>query len=557
MATEPFLKVYAGLIHRGEVVAGRWIKQAVANLIVDMTDPRWVYDTREAHRRIRFMETCCLQSKNPYYMKPMALMPWQKAFLEALYSFKDAETGKRRFTEALLEVARKNGKTTLFAGDGMCDLFIGQGGSDICCASNDDRQARLIWEEIAGMRTRLDPKKEISGANLVRIVNYSKNVTVFRLSSRTQNKDGFNIDKTYLDESHDIDEENGQSEIAEACWRGMSSKEEPLFLNCTTQGFNRGCYLDKKLEAAKAVISGERENPRLLAFLYEQDDEAEVWHDEASWEKSNPSIRYGVKKLDKLRQDVEDAKYDNATRVHLLCKDFNIPQNTAAAWLRMEDYDYEQEAKTLDDFRGCFCLAGVDLSETTDLTNAKLLFLRPGDRTKYVFSHYWIPESKLSQTGDAEAGAKYRDWAKAGLLSVCEGNDNDLTLVADWLAGLKASHNIRIVKCGYDVRFAKEFVRRMDEYGIETEIIQQHPAVMSGAIKLLEADLKARLVNYGNNPVDAWCFGNAALQVNNLGQSMLVKAGGQASRRIDGAVTCAIVYATYQRFRSDFARFVK
>lgn len=557
MPSDNYLTEYAGLIERGEVVVGRWIRQEIRNLMEDMEDPRFVYDPREARRRIRFMEKCCLQSKNPYYMKPMALMPWQKAFLEALYSFKWRDTGKRRFTEGLLEVARKNGKTTLFAGDGMCDLFIGEGGTDICCASNDDRQARLIWEEIAGMRNRLDPKREISGANLVRITNFRKNVTVFRLSSRTQNKDGFNIDKTYLDESHDIAEDNAQSEIAEACWRGMSSKEQPLFLNCTTQGFNRGCYLDKKLEAAKAVISGERDNPRLLAFLFEQDSEQEVWQDEASWEKSNPSIRYGVKKIDKLRQDVEDAKFDNATRVHLLCKDFNIPQNTAAAWLRLEDYDYPQEKKTLEDFRGCYCLAAVDLAETTDLTNAKLLFIRPEDRTKYVFSHYWIPASKLEASPDSEAGAKYREWARDGLVTVCDGNDNDLTLVADWMASLNNRFGIRIVKCGYDVRFAREFVNRMDDYGIETEIIQQHPAVMSGPMKLLEADLKGRLVNYGNNEMDAWCFGNAAMQVNNLGQAMCVKAGGQQSRRIDGAVTCIILWATYQRFRSEFMRYVK
>lgn len=557
MAAKTYLEQYADLVFSGKVIAGRWIRQELNNLLSDMADPRFVYDTREAHRRIRFMEKCCLQSKAPYYMKPMALMPWQKAFLEPLYSFKMADTGKRRFREALLEVARKNGKTTLFAGDGMADLFIGDGGTDICCASNDDRQARLIWEEIAGMRNRLDPKREITGSNLVRIVNRASNVTIFRLSSRTQNKDGFNIDKTYLDESHDIDEDNGQSEIAEACWRGMSSKEQPLFLNCTTQGFNRGCYLDKKLEAAKAVISGERQNDRLLAFLYEQDSESEIWQDEASWEKSNPSIRYGVKKVDKLRQDVEDAKYDNATRVHLLCKDFNIPQNTAAAWLKLEDYDYPQEAKSLEDFRGCYCLAAVDLAETTDLTNAKLLFLRPDDKTKYVFSHYWMPSSKLDAASDAEAGARYKEWAKKGLVTICDGNDNDLTLVADWMADLKKKFNIRIVKCGYDVRFAREFVKRMEEYGIETEIIQQHPAVMSSPMKLLEADLKGRIVNYGNNPVDAWCFGNAAMQVNNLGQSMCVKVNGQASRRIDGAVTAIILYATFQRFRSEFMRYVK
>ena len=552
-----YLEKYHEAIESGEIVAGRWIRQEVENLVQEMNDPRFIYDTTEAYKRFRFQEKCCLQSHDPYYMKPIELMLWQKAFWEALYSFKWADTGRRRFREALLEIARKNGKSTMFAADGTTDLFIGAGGSSICCASNDDRQARIIFREIAGMRDRLDPKKELTGRNLTEVYNIAKNIRVFRLSSRTQNKDGFNMNKTYLDESHDIDEDNAASEIAEACWRGMSSKNEPLFLNCTTQGFNRGCYLDEKLKEAKMVISGERQKDTLLPFLFEQDSEAEVWQDEASWEKSNPSIRYGVKNIEKLRQDVEDAKFSNSTRVHLLCKDFNIPQNTSAAWLKLEDYDYDQERKMLEDFRGCYCLAGVDLSETTDLTNAKLLFMRPGEPTKYIFSHYWIPESKLQLSDDTEAGAHYKEWAKEGLVTLCEGNDNDLTLVADWLYDLKRKYDIKIVKCGYDVARSRDFLKRMDEYGIECEVIPQNPKVMSSPMKLLEADLKSRIVNYGKNPMDAWCFGNAAMKVNNEGLAMCVKVNGQPARRIDGAVTAIILYKTYQLFRSDFLRFIK
>ena len=555
--SKTYLEQYSDEIRKGNVIVGYWIRKEIDNLIKDLNNPRYVYDTREAHKRFKFQEHFCLQSKAPYYMQPIKLMLWQKAFWEALYSFKMADTGLRRFNEALLEVARKNGKSTMFAADGNTDLFIGDGGTDICCASNDDRQAKLIWREIGGMRSRLDPKKEVTGQNLTEIRNELKNITVFRLSSKTQNKDGFNIDKTYLDESHDIKEENKQSEIAEACWRGMSSKDEPLFMNCTTQGFNRDCYLDGKIEMAKAIIDGEVDDIHFLPFLYEQDSESEIWQDESSWEKSNPSIPYGVKKVAKLKRDIETAKRDNATRIHMLCKDFNIPQNTAAAWLMLEDYDYPQIVFDLEEFRDCFCLAAVDLAETTDLTNCKLLFMRPNDNTKYIYSHYWIPASKLDNADDKNAGARYKEWAKDGLVTICEGNDNDLTLVADWIANLKNRFNIRVVKCGYDVRFAKEFIKRMDEYGIETEIIQQHPAVMSSPMKLVEADLKSRLINYGENAVDKWCLSNASMQVNNLGQVMCVKVNNQASRRIDGAVTLIILYATLQRFRSEFMRYVK
>ena len=364
-----YLEDYWGLIQRKEVVVGYWIRQAVKNLVNDLDDPRYIYDTEEANKRFRFEENLCLQSKAPYYMKPIQLMPWQKAWWEAVYSFKMADTGLRRFTEGLLEISRKNGKSTSFAADGNYDLFMGEGGTDICCASNDDRQAKLIWLEIGGMRSRLDPKKALTSQNLTEIKNRKKNITVFRLSSKTQNKDGFNISKTYLDESHDIAEENGQSEIAEACWRGMSSKEEPLFLNCTTQGFNRDCYLDHKISYAKKVISGEIDDEHFIAFLYEQDSEQEIWQDETSWEKSNPSIRYGVKKIAKLRRDVEAAKYDKATRIHMLTKDFNVPQSNAQSWLMLEDYDYPVQDFSPEDFRGALVLGAVDLSATTEYTD--------------------------------------------------------------------------------------------------------------------------------------------------------------------------------------------
>lgn len=546
-----YLEQYWELLKSGEVVAGYYLKKQVQNLINDLNDPAFIYDTTEAHKRIKFMETCCLQSKQPYYMKPIILMPWEKAWWEAVYSFKMADTGYRRFIEGLLEVARKNGKSTMFAADGNYDLFVGEGGTDICCASNDDRQARLIWSEIGGMRSRLDPQKILTGQNLTEIKNRQKNITVFRLSSKTQNKDGFNISKTYLDESHDIAEENGQSEIAEACWRGMSSKEQPLFLNCTTQGFNRDCYLDKKISYAKRVIDGEIDDIHIISFLFEQDNEQEIWQDESTWEKSNPSIRYGVKKINKLRRDVEAAKYDKATRIHLLTKDFNIPQSNAQSWLMLEDYDYPQEVYDLEDFRGSFILGAVDLAATTDLANAKIFMMKPNDKTKYVYTHYFIPESKLESSDDKEAGANYKEWAKLGKLTIHDGNEVDITGVADWFYMLFKSYGLKPYKTGYDQRYAKDFINRMEEYGFDTEMLQQGRA-LSNAMKFVEAELKSRNINYQNNEIDKWCLQNCCCEVDNVGNIQPVKTKTQKSKRIDGAVTLIMLFEMYRRYRTDY-----
>lgn len=553
--SETYLEQYHDLIKSGGVVVGYWIRKEIENLVNDMNDPAYIYDTSEAHKRIRFMQTFCLQSKHPYFGKPVQLMPWQLAFIESLYAFKMADTGLRRFVEALLEIGRKNGKSTLLAADGNTDLFIGAGGSEICCASNDDKQCRYIWREIAGMRARLDPKKAITSQNLTEIRNDRKNILITRMSSKTQNKDGGNYTKTYQDESHDVDEENGNCEIAEACWRGMSTKDDPLFINTTTQGFSRdGCYLDKKVARAKAVIDGEIDDIHLLPFLFEQDSETEIWTDETSWEKSNPSLRYGVKKIAKLRRDVDIARTDKESRLHLLCKDFNIKQNSAQAWLRDEDFTYTQERKSLEDFRGCYCLAALDCSQTTDLTNLKLLFMRKDDPTYYVFSHYWIPETKLTDSSDKAAGARYEEWAQAGHMTICRGSIIDLTQVTEYIAQLKKQYGITVLKCGYDKAYAREFEKSVDELSesIRDAINQK---ALSTAMKWTEKEFEKRKINFGNNPVDTWCLSNACCFIDGHENYSCKKA--TAAKRIDGAVVFIMLFETLRRFNAEFQRFIK
>ena len=545
-----YLEEYYDLIKQRKIVVGYWIKAEIRNLIEDLQDPQYIIDTTEAHKRIKFAETLCFQSKEPYYMKPMTLMPWQKAWWEAIYSFHMADTGKRRFTEGLLEVARKNGKSTMFAADANYDLFVGKGGSDICCCSNSNEQALLIFNEIAGMQGRLDPKEVITHKNNSAIVNKKKNISITRMASRTIGKDGKNLSKAYMDESHDVKEANGASEVAESSKRSMSGKDNPLFLNCSTQGFNRGCYLDCKIEYAKKVIRGEIDNIHFIAFLFEQDSESEVWQDKKSWSKSNPSLPYGVKKWDWLEQNVEDSKHDKATRIHTLTKDFNIPQSNAQAWLMLEDYDYPMEMPDIDDLRGSYFLAAVDLSATTDMTSAKALLMLPNQKKKYILSHYWIPESKLEDSNDKEAGAQYSEWARDGHMTICEGNEVDLVDVADWFYRLYRDHKMKPYKIGFDQRFAKVFCDRCDEYGFDTQRIDQGRA-LSSAMKLTEAELKSRTIVY-TNPIDKWCLSNCCCKVDNYGNIQPVKIAGQHSKRIDGAVTFIMLNEMYRRYKAEF-----
>ena len=545
-----YLAQYNDAIQQGEITAGIELKMELSKLIRDMKNEKYQYDTKYAHMRIEFMENLCLQSKKPFYMQPLELLLWEKAFIECMYSFKkyskDLNKWIRRFQDVLLLVARKNGKTTLMASDAHTDLRIGDGGQDIVCCSTDDKTASLIWNEINGMRKRIDPKSKWTHKNLSQIENKTNDTKIFKMSEKMGTKDGRNIDKTYYDESH----EAKTDEVAMACWQSMGVKDEPLFINLTTNGFTNDGYLDKKLAYARQVLNDEIDDDTFLPWLYTQDSEQEVFQDENSWFKSNPSLGT-VKKWAYLRGNVAKAKLDKSTRMHVLCKDFNIKQDNAEAWLMREDYCYVNTFD-LEDFRGSICLGAVDLSETTDLTCAKILLMKPNDKTKYIHTMYWIPQSKLEKSDDSESGADYKEWAKKGLVRIHEENEIDLAKVADWFYELHKNYGIRLYMCGYDQRFSKDFLKQMDFYTLDCEMVLQNRLTLSNPMKYVEADLKAQLINYNDNEVDKWCFSNTSISVDDLGMALPVKIKSQPSRRIDGSVTLIILYEIYRRYKNDF-----
>lgn len=547
-----YLEEYRDEIKKGNIIAGQELMTALDMYVEQMKDPRFVYNTKDAYFRINFIERFVKLTKSPYYGKPMKLMLWQKAFIECLYSFKWTDSGNDRFKKAILMVARKNTKSETCNGLGFTELMLSQAGSDIVCSSNDDVQANILYDGINAMREQFDPKSKRTSKNLSFIRNKMTNTRIFKLSDKTRNKEGRNIDWAVIDEVHEMKDKT----IINSIDQSMSIKINPKRIIITTEGFVRDGALDEELDYARKVLNGEYEDFTQLIWLYTQDSEAEIWQDERSWQKSNPTIGI-VKTYDYLRDRLNMAKISKSERVFTLCKDFNIRQATNESWLLPDDYIYETSKINFEDFSYCWGIASVDLSETTDLTCCHVLLMLPNDKTKYILSHYWIPENKLVNNADKQALAKYQEWARNGFLSVCDGSDNDLTMVADWIFSLWKNYNIRVFKCGYDQRFAKTFLNRMDEYNIECEMIYQNTSVMSNPMRLLESDLKSQYVNYGENPITRWCLGNACVQVDNLGRPMCVKIANQPEARIDGAVNMIILYATFWRFKGEYMRLVE
>ena len=562
-----YLLEYRERAASGEIIIGQELAIELDNLAEDLQDDRYIYNREDALLRMDFMQNCVRLTKSPYYNKPMILMLWQKALIETLYSFKMAHESKDRgfwidrFKKLILLIARKNTKSETSSALAEAELIIGNPGSDIVASSNDDAQASIVYDAIDTMRLLIDPDSKDTKRNQRFILNKATNTKIFKLSDRTKNKEGRNIDFAVIDETHEMKE----NVIGKSIEQSQSLKDNPKFINITTEGFVIDGYLDDELKKARAVIFKEdTEDPaaqRLLPWLYTQDSEKEVWtgnRQNRFWMKSNPTLGV-VKKWNYLEEQVALARKSKADRIFVLSKDFNIKQNSAESWLNLEDYDYSAKYN-LEDFRGAKCLGAADLAETTDLCATKILIMRPGDPVIYILPHYFIPETKLTENDDKAAGAKYKEWAQEGLLTVCEGNDIDLAVVADWFYSLYEKYNIRLYKCGYDQRFAKDWLRRMDYYGwmrtgnddeSDLVMINQNAQTLSNAIKLCEADFKHKLINYNENPIDKWNLGNAGIEIKSAnGDCLIVKM--EAQKKIDGAVCLAILYEMYRRYRTDY-----
>lgn len=546
--TNGFLETYAEDIFAGRIVAGHELKTELKKLLRDMASPEFIYDTKEADRRIDFLENCVRLTKAPFYGEPMKLMAWQKAWLSALFGFYMAEDGTQRFKRTLLLLARKNAKSETCSALILAELLLGKQGEDIVCSSNDDNQANILYEATNVMRLMIDPKQVDTWKNqqCTRcLINGSK---VFKLSDRTRNKEGRNIDFAVVDEVHEMRD----NVVIKSIEQSQSLKPNPKMILITTEGFVNGGFLDEELERARAILNGEDESlsaTRYLPWLYTQDSEQEVWNDESSWMKSNPTLGV-IKRWDYLREQVDIARRSKADRMFLLAKDFNIKVSDSEAWLTSEMLDYSSTF-CKDKIRGKIIVGGVDLAETTDMCSAKALVATPGDPRKYILSMYWIPQAKLERAPDTAAGAKYAEWAKAGLLRITEGNEVDVTVVADWFAELVQKYGVKPYKVGYDQRFAKPFLQRMAEYGLDTEMVYQSRHILSNPMRAVEADIRGGYAMYNENPVDRWCLENTSVQVFDTGHMMPVKIKGQSARRIDGTLSLIMAYEMLRRYRTD------
>ena len=530
-----YITQYNDLLQRGEIPACRRIKAVYSRLAAEtQTAGKYVFDEAKASRPIEFIERFCRHSKGEWSGQPVRLELFQKSFIQALFGFIDTETGLRRYREAFFLVGRKNGKSTLLAGLALYMLIAdGEGGAEVYSTATKYAQARLLFDECHNM-VKQSPALSKHIRKRKTDLYYTPTMSKLQpLSRNSDTLDGLNASFVIMDELHGVKDRN----LYEVMRQSQSARRQPLLVMITTAGTVRECIFDDMYSHACAVADGSLQDESFLPILYELDRRNE-WTEPDAWAKANPSLG-AIKKLDDLQIKVERAKQNPVELSGVLCKEFNIRETVKTAWLSFEAIN-NTETFDLEAFRGEYCIGGVDLSITTDLTCASLLFMCRGDDRKYITQMYWLPADRLQERVQQDK-IPYDKWFERGLLRLCAGNTINYSDVTAWFVETVKQYELFPAWVYYDSYSARYFVEEMQMQGFNMVRCIQGAKTLSLPMQMLGADLQAHRVIYNNNPVLKWCLTNTGIQTDRNGNIVPVK-NQSPKQRIDGTAALLDCY---------------
>lgn len=549
------IEEYYNSILGGEIVSDK-VRKVYKKLVCDLndTESEWEYSSKRANHAIEFIENFCKHSKGKMGGKPFILELWQKAMVAALFGFIHKIDGVRKYREFILIVARKNGKSALGSAIALYMLLAdGEAGPEIVSAATKKDQAKIIWSEAKRMVKKSPTLSKRARCLVSDIVTDFNDGSFKPLSSDSNTLDGLNVHASLIDELHAIEDKNLYDVIVD----GMTAREQPISIITTTAGTVREGIFDIKYDECERLINGYDDgsytDERVLPIIYELDSRLE-WTEANCWKKANPGLGT-IKSLDQLASKVNKAKENPLLVKNLLCKDFNIRETSSEAWLTFEQLN-NQDIFNLSDLKPRYGIGGADLSSTTDLTCASVIFKVPNDEKIYVKQMYWLPEDLLEQRVK-EDKIPYDIWKDLGLLRTTEGNKVHYKYVTEWFLEVQNDFDIYVPWIGYDSWSATYWVEEMkNSFGKESmEPVIQGKKTLSGPMKALGADLEAKKVNYNNNPILKWCLSNTSIEIDkNL--NIQPSKGNNQRRRIDGTASLLNAFVCLERHYEEYMNMI-
>lgn len=556
-------KYYQGIKDETYTV-GKWIALVYEYIINGLQEKRFYFDQKKANAVINWIETHCFHTEGPLAPGPLQLEPWQKAFFSCVYGLVDGE-GRRQFREVLLVVGRKNGKTKIASSAGDYEWRQGGGyGARVFCLAPKLDQADLVYNDIWQMVT-LDPEyqelKEIlsekdehnkkihDDAELPRhrmsdLAIPGTNSTVKKIAFSAKKSDGFNPSFCICDEVASWEGDAGLKQY-EVMKSGMGARPEGLLLSCTTSGYINDSIYDELLKRSTRFLLGDSKETKLLPFLYMIDD-IDKWNDINELRKANPNLGSSVS-VDYMLEEIAVAEGSLSKRAEFITKYCNLKQNSSLAWLDSKVIDMATgDPLDPEQFRGCYCVGGFDLSRTTDLTAACVVIEKGGEL--YVLAKFFLPAERIEEAQAAD-GVPYQIYVQRGLLQPSGSNIVDYKDVFNWFRQLVEEYEIYPLKVGYDRYSAAYLVQEMEAYGFHMDDVFQgfnlHPVIVEA-----EGLLKDNRIHIGDNDLMKVHFYNSALKVSTeKGRSKLVKL--KPSAHIDGMAALLDALTVRQKWYSE------
>ncbi|MBA8773031.1 terminase large subunit [Staphylococcus coagulans] len=530
-----YIEQYYQKIKSGDIVASKRITKQYEKLVHDMYNhDKYIYDNDKARRPIQFIETFCRHSKGDLAGKPLILDLFQKAYISALFGFIDKDTGKRRYTESFFYVARKNGKTTMLSAIALYMMIAdGESGAEVYSVASKRDQANILFDQAHEMiKQSPDLNKNIRKrkSDLYFSHNFSK---MQSLGKNSNSLDGLNAHLVVIDELHSIQDRN----LYEVMKQSQSARTQPLLIMITTAGTHRGTIFDDLYEYACNVVDGNFKDENFLPIMYELDKKSE-YKDPSCWQKANPSLNVS-KRIEDLERKVARAKNSANDLTGILTKDFNVRETSHKAWLTFEQIN-NTDTFDIRDFSDWYAIGGADLSITTDLSCATLLFVDPETEMRYVHQMYWLPEDSLRERVDSDK-IPYDKWYEQGLLRLCHGNTINYRDITAWFIEMVNEYEITPLWIYYDNYSARYWVDEMEANGFKMVRTHQGAKTLSLPMQNLGADLEKHKVNYNNNPILKWCLTNTGIETDRNGNIVPVK-NQSPKRRIDGTASLLDAY---------------
>ena len=461
-----YIQEYYHKIQTGEIVVGNWIRLLYDKITAGLRDGLFYFDDRKANRAITFIENFCHHCEGRSDLITLEL--WQKATVCLMFGIVD-ENGLRIFREVFMVMGRKNGKS-LFAS--ACIAYMtyldGEYGARVYCLAPKLEQAAIVFENFYKMVTRESELSDLAKKRRSDVYLEETNTTIRPLAFNAKKSDGFNPHLTVCDEIASWPAEQGLKQY-EVMKSALGARKQPMILSISTAGYvNDGPY-DELMMRATSWLQGSSEERRLLAILYMIDDPAK-WDDIDELRKANPNMGVSVTE-DFFLEEIAIARNSMSKRAEFMTKYCNIKQNSKQAWLPYDVVDaVTQQDYSLEDFRGCYCVGGIDLSQTTDLTACCVVIERDGKL--HTFARFFMPANKVEELQERE-GVPYKLYMSKGLLQASGENFVDYNDCFEWFRMLVEEYEILPLQVGYDRYSAQYLVQQMESYGFHMDDVFQ------------------------------------------------------------------------------------